>query len=63
MCVISGVKVTKYTKQQIHAKQCSQITTITVHKLLNHEYLAGCACKISDFQMWLYVQTTGRNIY
>ena len=51
MCAISGVKVTKCTKQQIHAKQCSQITTITVLKLLNHEYLAGCACKISDFQM------------
>ena len=30
--------------------------------LLNHKYLAGDACKISDFQMWLYVQTTGRNI-
>ena len=34
----------------------------TVHMLLNHKYLAGDACKISDFQMWLYVQTTGHNI-
>ena len=51
MCAISGVKVTKCTKQQIHAKQCSQITTITVHMLLNHKYLAGRARKISDFQM------------
>ena len=31
--------------------------------LLNHQYLAGHTCKISDFQMWLqYVQTTGCNI-